>query len=258
MRKFLFFLFIICFCVGPSFAQRGKLIERVVKFATQRGLASRIAQKIRVRTVSSPLAQISNLPGTPLVQVRMPQVGQITSPVILTAQVLSAAEIATYVGGTVGQIYIPQVLTQMRPSWYRGMKLKDIQEVENILVNGLEVAKSSYPGDIYTSSSARIALSYAIPTGLALRWGTPDALIIPAVVSIRPTAEELERCDLHSSTMRYEHVAREDIPADMLQDVVVFLDINGKPDWYQAGLEGGKLVLTPTPTAREKGFLIPH
>ena len=215
-------------------------------------VSAEVAGQVRVAQQLPKLqtAKIINLRGQPLVLVRTD-----ISPATqegLSIRLLHVTEIAHHADDIVKQLSIPELLMRKELLWYKGLQLRDLRDVENILENGLETWRSPFR-EIFTSSSAKAALSYAFPT---LYRGMPDALIIPTVVSILPEPYDLQRKEFHTSKLVYTHIVHRDIPASKIADMVLLLEMDGSKGWYKVELDGNKLILTPVSTAMVKGFSV--
>ncbi len=117
----------------------------------------------------------------------------------------------------------------------RGMRLTRLDEIENILLNGLEVNKTMSKF-IYTTPTLFYALSYA--------ESTTEETSISVLIAIDQdaVAEQLKPTDL-----RYEFYSKMDISQEAIAHVFVFLDINKQPAWYRVVLQGDDMVFIPLP-----------
>ena len=143
-------------------------------------------------------------------------------------------------------LYLPLVLNSEERAFYRGLHLNNLEAVKNILENGIELnevseetARETGP-KIYFSGYPRRVVRFSTKDDDAHNW-------LPTVI----------RFELPSWYTVYEHkllggykdyIVRQNIPARYVMDVMVFLEVNGKPDWYKATLENGELVFTPAPS----------
>ena len=103
----------------------------------------------------------------------------------------------------------------------------------------MEVSKtSSYFGGIFAALDAKMALSYAMP------WGAlyPS---LPVVVRI-PNTPELSAKNALEWRSHFDGVFRQNVTPRFISDVMVFLEVNGKPGWYKVILVDGELVFIPT------------
>ncbi len=127
------------------------------------------------------------------------------------------------------------------PLWLKP-NIDNLKDIENILINGLEINRSyAYPGQIYATPLLRVALDYAVPPKYFLtKPGVKPE--IPVVVKIRLTPELLDK--KASVSWGTERVFSKDIPADALADVMMFLEVDGKPGWYKAAWKDNALSLT--------------
>ena len=182
--------------------------------------------------------KITNLPGEPLVKLG----GAVdNAPAVLSARLLDGEALYAGIFPQTRQMIVPSALTRReKAAVYRGMYMADLKNVGNLLINGLEINKSdAYPGEIYTTPFLRMALGYAVP-----KPGVKPE--IPVLVRIRLTTELLDK--KASVSWGAERVFYKAIPASFLSDVMVFLEVNGKPDWYKVTLENGELIFTPAPS----------
>ena len=116
------------------------------------------------------------------------------------------------------------------------MRLGELDEVKNLLVNGLEVDKSNYIGEIYASPSIFSSLGYAID-------GEKPGLLVLIQIPETPALQSYLEEEIQVVTG--EVIFHQDIPARFISDVWVFLETNGTPEWYKVTLEEGTLVFTP-------------
>ena len=244
MKKLLIAL-LICCCVSPLYAQRG--LGRTVMFgkrpARTHVLRNKIQHQIRQTVpVSAPPVshiQITNLPDKPLVKL-----GGTTknTPAVLSAQMLIGDDAWFFIrpdaiGRYTNQIFLPKDILENKASFYRGMRLGELDEVKNLLVNGLEVDKTNYSGKIYASLQVSVSLWYATTIG---KESLPVLIQIPATETLRSYAPEAFRTG-------DKCIFRRDIPARFISNIWVFLEVDGEPSWYKVTLEDGELVFIPVP-----------
>lgn len=259
--KYILFLLLLVFGAFPAQSQTGKGLrgwitswknpfvrELVERTAARRGLPTSVTEGLRI-------VKITNLPGTPLVQVKFPK-GELPQETdILLARVLRPSEVYKAISLTHDlQLYVPAEFGSQDGVVYRGLKLNNLAELKNILVRGLEIKKSNFPG-IYTSYSLGVALGFSVSP---FEWSTyenlPDINFeLPTVVKIPLSIPLLEKNAPYESNG--EIVFRQDILPDLISDVMVFLEVNGKPGWYRAALEGKNLILIPAPTKNIEGWI---
>ncbi len=205
-------------------------------------LRNKIQHQVRPSVpVPIPQAQhikITNLPGEPLVKLGGPlsAANNGVSTKYLKAHVFGSDTRAStlFPQGWLGNtLYVPSSWQYRDKNfWYRGMLLHHTEELKNILINGLELDKTRHAG-IFASSEILTALLYAandVPTFMAL----PVLIRIPKTSQLSTPAMP---CGLA--------LFSQDIPANFLTDVMVFLEVGGKPGWYKVTLENGELVFTP-------------
>ena len=252
MMKKLWMLSLLCFCVCPAFAQRNfwrglthfkkpAALETNIKSAVSRTEA---ALKLPV----TPHIQIANLPGEPLVKLG----GTVdNAPAILSARMLVGADSWHFIrptdaiGRYTEQTFLPKDILENKESFYRGMRLGKLDDIKNLLINGLEVNKSNYSGEIYASLQISIPLYYATMGSENL----PVLIQIPATETLRSYAPEAFPTEDRYAAKAFQTgevcIFRRDIPAHFISNVWVFLEVNGKPDWYRVTLEDDALVFTP-------------
>ena len=254
MMKKLLLILIGAAAVSPLYAQAGKAADGGLKFATQSDLALTVAQKVGQQAVRkagvsvvSPvrLGQMINLPGKPLVQVRLNT--DETSPLeeILPVRILPSIQIYKSVSPLGSrQLYVPSAFTETKNVLYRGMRFTKLSDVENLLLRGLEIRLSAY-SEIYFAYLFSMAMGYTLPR-------IPDEEVkgdFPIVVKV-PVIPQLPVSQTGVAAQAYQ-----DLPAEFISDVMVFLEINGRADWYKAIVENNKLVLVSVPTTYTPGWL---
>ena len=204
-------------------------------------------------TEKAPAAQtqhikITNLPGEPLVKLG----GTVDdAPTILSARMLVGADSWHFIrptdaiGRYTEQTFLPKDILENKESFYRGMRLGKLDDIKNLLINGLEVNKSNYSGEIYASLQISIPLYYATMGSENL----PVLIQIPATETLRSYAPEAFPTEDRYAAKAFQTgevcIFRRDIPAHFISNVWVFLEVNGKPDWYRVTLEDDALVFTP-------------
>lgn len=242
MKKLLVILLLIC-CVGPALAQEGKVIKAVKAARGSTALTEAVSQQaarqtLRAAKIPIPqLAQIANLPGCPTVSVRRanPAPGGVTG--VLPARILNYKELHSFLHHE-RQIYVPLSFAKSKTGLYRGMQLENLDDVKNLLINGMEVSKTA-KNAIFADSRLPVNMSYALPDPY-------EESSFPVLVRIKLTKPFLKRNPpAHLNT---QWIFPDDIPAAMLPDVMVFLEIGGEPGWYKVTLENGELVFTPAPS----------
>lgn len=184
--------------------------------------------------------KITNLPGEPTVWVEnLPSATTPSAPVSARVVERNACEQFLFppqAGSSA--MYIPPQLQEEENSLYRGLRLDNLDELKNILHKGLQVNKSSYSGEIFTTPVLWIALRYALPIE---HFGDT----VPVVIKLNLTPE-LEK-QVSSARVALEHIFYRDIPASALSSVMLFLEVDGVYNWYEARLHNGQLVLTVAP-----------
>ena len=228
----------------PSLAQEGKLIKAGVEKGIV--LAEQVGREAAKAQLASPkmfALNFVNMPAT--VTALSVQTQLMLHPKELTALQLSPEN------NTVQAEFFPTKHLDRRmpefddlelygvmgfrsqgPSVYRGVVLKDLQELENLLICGMEIDKTGYDG-IFTSRYLSVALDYA-----HRQYGN-----IPTLVQV-PVTDFLLTRRMRGDMM--EDVFNMDIPAYMISNVMVFVKINGKPGWYDVKLQEDKLIFSKT------------
>ena len=232
----------------PGAAQN--VVGAGVKFATQSDVALKVAQKVgqqtaRASCLPAQYIKIANLPGKPLMPLYLGEqtclASALQSNVPLDAKLLDPRTIDKFFSSrNKGPVYVPAPwVNQQEPSWYRGIWLYDLTALKNVLVNGMEVSRSHYR-EIFVISRMDLALQYALPPTV---WAGP---ILPVVVRIPMVPELLEqsKSDLCFEKGLVDMFYR-DIPASFIADVMVFLEVDGKPGWYKVILQKDELTFRP-------------
>ena len=249
MKKLLTFL-LICSVVSPAIAiPVGKVpvLMKGTKGALPKALSSTVIERmVENAVVHSALNvrpfQIANLPGKPIVQVDL--VGKLASGLVTTVKILPRSYLFENIfirpqQSNKLEVFSPEdVSVNQANLLYRGMMLKNMAEVKNLLANGLEVDKCRSHKDkgIFISSDPLRALRYAAPLEIQPYQNLPVFVKIPLVTDLRPYV---------SRSYGEIFIIKKDIPAPFLLDVWVLLDVNGKPDWCKAVLKDGKLTFIP-------------
>lgn len=247
MIKKLLLILICATTVSSLYAQADKM-GRVVKSGA--GLAANptyqaVNQAIGQVTPSLRLAQIVNLSGQPLVQVRLNTVETSPSTEILQARILPSIQIYQFVSPLESsQLHVPSAFADTKKALYRGMKLTKLSDLENILLRGLEIRHSVY-SEIYFAYMFSMAMRYALPF-------IPEENVkgdFPVVVKV-PVIPDLPVSQIGVTAQAYE-----DLPAKFISHVMIVLEINGRASWYQAIVENNKLVLVEVPTTYMPGWI---
>ncbi len=249
MRKILILLLVVLF-VPPAYADTRQkalslltqgtngTIKRVNQAVLERALKNTFIRKVPITT---PI-KITNLPKEPLVRFSFPRKFRTTYP--NTVRLIPRASVfnrlffeGPYRLLEEKKLFVPKgMFIAPRESLYRGLRLENFDELKNLLVNGLELDKCLIPRrEIYTTFTPSRALLYAVPRG-RIEENLPVLIKIPFVSPLQKLI----------SWREYNVVVfNQDIPAEAVSDIWVFLDVNGKPDWCKATLQDGDLVLIP-------------
>ncbi|MBR4682468.1 MAG: hypothetical protein IKP06_04110 [Elusimicrobiaceae bacterium] len=116
---------------------------------------------------------------------------------------------------------------------YRGMTLSNLDELEHILLHGLETSKTTCEA-VYVSTVPWYARSYS-----KLLDGTK----IPVFVAMD---EDLVADYLTPKRAFSEYFSETDIPAETIAHVFAFLNISGQPAWYRVVLDD-EMIFIPLP-----------
>ena len=251
-------LLLVCCCLSPAFAQgnfwrglthwtRPAAFETNIKSAV---LRTEAALKLPV----TPHIRITNLPGEPLVKLGG---AADNAPAVLSARMLSGAEYRHLTNADNDDwstpLYLPLTLNTEERSFYRGFNLNNLQAVKNILENGIEIDKVSEKTEekIYFSGYARRAMQFSV------RGDGDEYNLLPTMVRFNvPTWTNVYIHKLLCGLKDY--IVHNNIRVGNIRDVMVFLEVNGKPGWYKVTLENGELIFTPAPSRvfEEKELII--
>jgi len=259
MMKKLFLICLIGLCFFPAFAQEGKLIKAGAD-AANNGLAQQVGRQLTEQTLhaakvpNTVLAQISNLPGKPLVQVRMEAplstvMQMVPARVLVPSQAYDAINPGSY-------LRLPTVFTSPEKAVYRGLRIRKLNDLRTMLTEGMPVQKTKF-GVVYGSYAPSVALAYALPPG---EWAVYENLHeidleLPVMVKI-PVTRGLRIFNAPQSTgFANEVYFYENLRAKRISDMMVFLEVGGKPGWYKVVLEKGKLVFVPAPVTDIPGYI---
>ena len=246
MRKIIILLG-IALLVPPAYAQTGQalfLLEEVttgVREVVQPGSLGPLVGDA-VRQAAPRIVELSlNLPEAEVVQFRFP--ATLAPDISPTARLVPREKVSDFLF-SVGdmqqfgteQYFAPRDLVGPEKALFRGMRMRNIADLQNLFINGLQTDRVIlYSRKIFTSPDPLTALVYAVPN-----VGVDADL--PVLVKI-PLTPEVQ------SQILWEDYNRaffgQDIPAAYISDIWVLLDVNGKPDWCKAVLRDGKPVLIP-------------
>ena len=236
-------LLLVCCCFSPAFAQGGcwgRALAKGTKGVVNASAVERGA--LRATSSFSQHIQITNLPGEPLVKLG----GAVeNTSAVLPARMLTGAEYRRITNADNDDwstpLYLPLALNTAQRAFYRGLSLNNLDAVKNILNNGLRVREVSRETEnkIYFSGYARRAMQFSV------RASGDEENLLPTMVQFNvPTYADVHVHKLLGGLKDY--IVHNDIRSIM--DVMVFLEVDGKADWYKATLEDGKLVFTPVPS----------
>ena len=246
MKKILV-LSLLCLYFSPSYAQKN-FWRGLTHWTRPAAFNTKIESSIfRARGRNVPLAgphiQIANLPGEPLVKLGTTDLPQDAG--VLPARLLTGDEShkALFPGeGFFPPMYVPVALNTQEEVVYRGLKLYNLQDLQNILNKGLQYNKVSDEMNrkIYFSGTLRRAARYAV------EYRSPQQEL-PVLVKFTVPNKDLLNASPYVLGWDYYYALR-NIPAGHIQDVMVLLEVNGQPGWYKAVLEDGKPVFIPAPS----------
>lgn len=232
---------IICFCLAlPAAAQKNiKALQRALTCLDQyaQGTAAQTLP-LTVKTL-----KIINLPNRPSVQVLLdtPPVPHTKSSIRL----IPPRQVRTLLyQPDERKVFLPRDFVTQTKALYRGMAIEDMDELKNILINGLETNKSNFGEKIFTAYDPLTAVLYAQPTH---RFNTKANLPILVKIPLTPDLEQY--APKHFETAE---AFQKNIPANAISDVWILLEVNKKANWYKATLENGKIVLFPAHARLQK------
>ena len=236
MKKMILFTMAVFFAL-PTFAQKGNVVKAGAEALTRRlpqQVEAQIARQMLGKIPAVQFAEISNLVGCPLVQVQLLESVSVPGNGLLQARVMGAEELHDILH-TPRQMYVPLSFARALPQeLYRGVSLDNLGDLETLLKDGIKTDKTRRGNGIFAGSNLPASITYALPEP----WETS----FPVLMRIKPTDQFLQ--DNPPAHFKSEWVFFEDIPADMIPDVLVFVKVNGEAGWYKAQLQGGKVVLT--------------
>lgn len=248
-------------CVCLAFAQRN-FWRGLTHFKKPAALETNIKSAV-LRTEAAlklpvaPHIRITNLPGEPLVKLGG---ASDNASAVLPARMLTGAENYKYLypgGGFFPPVYVPEALNTAEQSAFRGLKLYNLASVQNILRNGLEYTRvaGEMKHKIYFSGGVYRAAGYI--TSANPKYSSYN--VLPTLVRFA-VPENRSHLYARSTLWAFDYYYRGcNIPAGYIQDVMVFLEVNGTPGWYKVTLENGELVFTPAPSRMfESSELIEH
>ena len=255
IRVILFF-FVLVACFFPALAQ-GEFIKTGAEAAAGvSNLTEKVTQGVVHHTLNPAVptvrwAQIVNLPGWPRVQVLTSTSSEAK---VLSGRLLFGTEQRNYVTlDNSLQLYVPKSFAAPGKHVFRGLRLKNLNELEHIARSGMEVEKTHHEA-IFCDYELSTPLSHSILTwGQLMCAGLVDTdLTFPVLVKIPLTPEFLKEnpMDLAAGFV----VFRQDVPAHRMS-IMALLEINNRPGWYEVKLFNDKLLLTPEPSQKVDGIL---
>lgn len=217
-----------CFCLAlPVAAQKN--IKSLQRALAQAGTTSTVP--LTVKTL-----KIVNLPARPSVHIllNVPPAPRVKHSIRL----LPPRQVSPllYKPGE-HTMFIPRDFVNQTQALYRGMAITGIDELKNILTNGLEVNKSNHKQKIFTAYDPLTAVLYAQPTH---RFNANANLPVLIKIPLTPALEQYA-----PETFPTAQAFRQNIPADAISDVWILLEVNKKTDWYKVSLQDGEIILFP-------------
>ena len=244
MKKNLIFSICLFLGISSGFAQEGKIACGATTAVRQGVVPKQVLDKVR-RAIAAAnaalpagqrLVQITNLPGRPVVRLKTDLPA--SSSDILQARMLTGKEISNNVfSERWSKVQVPLSFNREEGVLFKGLRLRNLGEIKNILKNGLEIKKRTrFPVVFVTTYFVD-----AIGSSAAL-YGNMSVVV---KVSLSPDI----RSSLSTFFVRHEYMFRKDVPAANVLGMVVFMEVEGVGNWYQVTLENGTLVLESTPNA---------
>ena len=237
MKKWILFI-LVSFCVCPAFAQKG--LGRVINGGAKKIInPSAVARSAFRASPQFPLlgqkVQIRNFPdNSPVIIYTSPE-SRVSARALLPDELRKLLLVSN-------KLHAPEHFQENKRALYRGMVFNQLDDLKNLLQNGLEVKRSHYPGEIWTTPDPGVALGYALPSS----WDyAPDKFPtgLPVVVRILHTPYLFAQNQ--PDIFWQNRVFFRDIPARYISEADVLLEVNNKLGWYKATLEKEELVLRP-------------
>lgn len=237
MKKLLVLFLMVC-CFSPIYAQKGKVIKGALSGGS--ALTDAVTRQVAKQTVTVPqvrLAQITNMPGQPTVKLG----GAVDNgAATLPARWLSPAQSQRMLFHPREEgllLYVPTALNTTEAAVYRGLSLQNLDELDNLLQNGLELNKIQGRTEyaIFASNQLRVAMEYALSS-------SGGEMAVPVLVKIPVT----KQCKPLGYNGHYVFI--NDVPAQYLSDIMVFLEVKGTPGWYKVVRENNEMLFKPVPS----------
>lgn len=216
-------LLVACCCLAlPANAQKNVT-------SLQRALTRASTPALTVKTL-----KITNLPARPSVHILLPTLPHVKHSARLVAYrrvypLLYKVEER--------KMFAPRDLVNQTPALYRGLSVANLEELKNILINGLEKNRSNYDKKIFTAYEPLTAVLYAQPNH---RFNTTADLPVLLKIPLTPALEQYKP-ERFATALAF----RKNLPAEAISDVWILLEVNQKADWYKAVLDNGEIVLFP-------------
>lgn len=236
-KRIILFATLILFLTPICLAQKKGAVKAAVAGVKSEQLTRQVAQKLLPavpQATNVQLVQIINYAEKPFLRIQ-PTKKMNSSGKILPAQVVNGELFRQEVFPAPGLRKLPNALNDSSPALYRGMNLQ-IKHIKNLLTNGLELEKSSFP-QLYFSADIDIALASA----------NEENFLLPVLVKVNVTPD----LQVRYPPNLYEddnYVFNQTIPAKYISDVMVFLEVDGDREWYKVTLEDDELLFNPAST----------
>lgn len=243
MKKIILLAVAVMCSSFPAFAQADKAADalnagaKVLRGTLTAGIERGIARQTLGKLPVFYRAEIGNFIGSPIVNVGLPEALSVPTTQLLQARVMGAEELHGVLHSP-REVYVPlSFANTSKQEMYRGINISEWGDLEKILKDGMKIDRTRTEKGISATSKLPIAITYALPEP----WSNGS---IPVLTRIKVTDQFLE--DNPPVHFKSEHIFFEDIPAEMIPDVFVFLKI-GEPGWYKAQLQEGKVTLVGVP-----------
>lgn len=235
MKKLLIILLLVgCFTPAPA-QQRARSCLRTVR---------QIISGKTVRQIYP--ARVVNMPGAPLVSVHLPKNVAAKTGGLLSARLLTPGEVYRFVNlDAFGQLHVPQSFTRQESAVYRGLSVENLPALARLFRKGMEIEKSEFP-EIYSSHKLGKALGYIFPS---YEKSSVVNYELPVLVKI-PLNKKILKNNPPAALINDDIIFNEDIDPRFISEIMVFLEINGRADWYRVVMEKGEVKFLYTPTTR--------
>lgn len=245
-------IFLFCISAGIGVAQENKIIKGATSAAQHvPAMPQQVLDKVRCAMAANAtnpagrtLVQITNLPGAPKIPLKVtPSLTSASGATLLSARAVTGNELTARVFlERWKSLRVPEAFNRDEDALYRGMWLKDLNQLQYILTKGLEVRRTRFPGIFFTNFFAD-AVQYS--AGL---YGNFSVIIkVPVTADMTDPLKPDMQIKLRKYLIR-EYLFMQDLPADKISNVIIFLEIDGIGNWYKVTLENGEMVLEQVPS----------